>query len=117
MRWIQSILLDLLVLVVAIVAVVTEASWSWWVLMIYTPLMIALKVLGFFAGPVVRQSRGTDSPPELVFHLLYAAMVVLMIIGGRWLLVVGWLVIWLLSFLTDRRLSAATTRPAARRRS
>lgn len=116
MRWIPSILLDLLVLVVAVVAVSTGAAWSWWILIVYTPVMVALKILGYLAGPAVRQARGSDSPPELVFHALYAAMVVLMIIGGRWFLALGWIVIWTLSVLTDRRVAAATAKPPSRRR-
>jgi hypothetical protein len=117
MAWIKNVLLDLLVLVVAFVGALFDLTWAWWVLAIYTPLMLVLKVLALAGGTVLAQvGAGVDQPPTIFFHIVYGLIVLLMLYATWWLLAAGWAAIWAVSVMADRKRlqPVAKTRPGRR---
>lgn len=113
MLWVKSVILDLVMLGVAAAGALFAMEWAWWILAVYTPLMIVLKVVAVAGASFMSQVRGKENqPPPAFFHLLYGLMVVLMLIAAWWPLALGWVAIWGLSIAAERR----ATRPVVARR-
>ena len=104
MDWIKHVIIDIAVTVVIIIAAVTGQVWAQWVVWIYTPFMLLLKLTGFFGSGVTGgfQRTDTDVPPWF-YHLLYAINVGVLLIYGWWLVGAGWGLIWVLSYATEQR--------------
>lgn len=106
MSWLKNVFVDLLVTVLIGIAVLVEVRWAWWILVVYTPLMLVLKAVAAFSRgvrSVAAQRRGPDEPPLVFYHALYALNVALLAVGSEWLLALGWVAIWVLSVVAARR--------------
>lgn len=106
MPWLKNVIVDLLVPIVIAALVLLDQRWAWWVLVIYTPLMLLLKLLAAFSGgvrSVVTQRRARTEPPVAFYYVLFALDVALLALGREWLLAAGWLIIWVLSVYADRQ--------------
>ena len=104
MNWIKNVLIDLAVTLLVVLTVAADQKWAWYILVIYTPLMLILKIgalagRGALAGMKVQSSQG----PTWIYHVLYAANVILLSVGREWWLAAGWLAIWILSYLQYRK--------------
>ncbi len=100
---IKHALVDILVTVLIVVAVVMDLEWARWIILIYTPFILILKVIAVM-GPSMRMLKGSSKePPRLLVHVLYAVNVVALGIGEWWYLFAGWIVIWILSIVQDRK--------------
>ncbi len=110
MSWIKSIILDLIILGVIITMVITGAEWARWVILIYTPLMVALKLIAVAgARSVPKMRKAVSGVPAVVYHLLYGANVALLLFGKEYLLAAGWALIWVLSIVVESRIAPAKT--------
>lgn len=98
---IRHLVLDLLALVLVAYAAFSRASWAVWAVGVYGGLLLLLKVVALTSK--MRLPRPTDAPPELVYHLLYAASVGLLIFGGLYGLAALWAVVWVLDWYSARR--------------
>lgn len=104
MEWLKSVTIDILVTILIAVFVLTNAVWAKWVILIYTPLMLLLKLLVLGAGSLVQfQKKGTPEAPSLFYHFLYGVNVLLLLIERWWLMVALWAAIWILSIIAKRR--------------
>ncbi len=105
MKWIQGVLLDIAVTVCIAVATLQGAEWAKWVVWIYTPFMLVLKIAAYFGPSMVKKKRKDrpDEPPPWFHHLLYAINVLLLSVARWWLEAAGWLAIWIISYLTERK--------------
>lgn len=104
MSWLKNILVDLLVTAFIIVAVAGGWPWARWVVLGYTGLMLLLKVGALLGRGAVKQLKRTQAgAPTWVFHLLYLVDIVVLALGGWWIAAAGWLAIWLLSYIQQRR--------------
>ena len=103
MSGIKHAIIDILVTLLIVAAVALDLSWARWIVIIYTPLMIVLKLLAVM-GPGINMLKGSrQEPPPWLLHVLYATNVVVLAAGALWYLAAGWLVIWILSIIQDRR--------------
>jgi len=110
MAWLKNALIDLLVTAVIIIYVITNESWGYYVIMIYTPLILLLKVgaIAGGAGKIVRKTgkeKKSDVAPNWFYHLLYGANFALLLYGAWWIMAGGWAVIWILSAVQEARSS------------
>lgn len=106
MGWIKNVLLDIAVTVVVAVFVFTSADWAYWVVLVYTPFMLLLKlmaVLSRASSPVKKKVEA--AAPAWFFHALYGANVVLLLYANWWMMAIGWAGIWLLSAIQESRRS------------
>jgi hypothetical protein len=103
MRWLKSVLIDLGVTVVIVVYVLEGPTWSYWVLIIYTPLMLLLKIAALTSGVAPGGKKSADTPPVWFFHVLYGINLILLLIAEQFLLAVGWAIIWILSAVLEAR--------------
>jgi hypothetical protein len=102
MRWLQHVIIDLAATAVILLAVATGANWAYWVVVVYTPIMLVVKIVGYFGRGIVRQAKTTDEVPKLFYHAIYVISIAALAWAGWWLLSAAWLVIWVLSILTER---------------
>lgn len=106
MGWLKHIVIDLLITVCVVLATFGGQSWAAWVVWIYTPAMVLLK-LGALGAKLPRPK---DGPPDWVFHVIYAVNLV-MLLWHRWIWVAaGWALIWILSVAAVARERVPTKR-------
>lgn len=108
MSWIKDVVVDLIVTAFIITSAILLETWMWWVVIIYTAVMLLAKVVvlaGDNALQLIRKTK-TDAP-DWFPHLLYGLNTATLIYGEWWFAAAGWLGIWVLSFLAQRKLKAA----------
>lgn len=110
MDWIKNALVDIAVTVLIVLAATMDQSWARWIVLIYTPLMLILKVVAFLGSRSLGQLKQKGSGvPSWFYHALYAVNVlvsgVAAITGARqwWLIAGGWALIWALSAAGEMR--------------
>ena len=107
MKWLKDVLLDIAVTVLIVLATSGVLPWARWLVVIYTPFMLAIKALAFFGGglgQITRQRKGAEeAPPALFLHALYAINCSLLALNGWWITAGLWALIWLFSYLVERR--------------
>ena len=100
-RWLKEALLDVVVTVVIVLAAIPALPWARWIVLVYTPLMLLLKLGALLAAPHAGQVR--RSAPEALFHVLYGINVLALLVGRWWWMAVAWVLIWGLSVAVERR--------------
>lgn len=118
MAWIKNVLIDIAVTIMIVLAVTMNLAWARWIVLIYTPLMLILKIVVFLGSRSLGQiKRKGDGVPMWFYHALYAVNVAGS--GGYaytttgtdarlwWMIAGGWVVIWILSFASEMRLRPA----------
>lgn len=109
MSWIKNAIIDIAVTVVIAVFTFTGATWSWWIIAIYTPLMVLLKLFAL-SGAAAAVKQKSDQVPTWFYHALYAANLILLLVGLFYWAAAGWAVIWLLSVVVETK-----SRPSKKR--
>lgn len=112
MTWIKHVILDLVILVVLAAWTFTGTEWMWWVIAIYTPLLVVLKLAALSMGvSTAVKAKGGDQAPDWFFHVVYALSLVFMLVAGSMIFAAGWALIWILSAIGQAR-----SRTSAQRR-
>jgi hypothetical protein len=101
-RWLKDALLDVIVTVVIVLAAIPGLRWARWIVLVYTPLMLVLKLGALLAAPHLPRTQ--RSAPEALFHVLYAMNVLVLLVGRWWWMAIGWALIWGLSVAIVRRM-------------
>ncbi len=100
MKWLKNVLLDVAVTVVIVLAAAGQ-EWAMWVVWIYTPCMLLLKLGALTVRrPLVRTKTMAEAPPWF-YHLLYGLNVTALLVGGAWLWAGLWALIWVLSMVAE----------------
>lgn len=107
MSWIKNVLIDLATTILIVLGTVVGLEWAAWIVFIYTPVMVLLKLAAFLGPTFTSQFRRADTDvPIWFYHLTYfinvglltwAALTVAEGSGTWWLAALGWLLIWGLS--------------------
>ena len=107
MKWLKDVLLDIAVTILIVLATSGVLPWAQWIVFVYTPFMLAMKVLAFFSHGVTQFARQRqekkEAPPSLFYHALYATNTALLALYAWWLTALQWALIWLFSYLIERR--------------
>lgn len=111
MSWLKSVVVDIVASVAIAVVVFAEGGWVSavrWFVIVYTPLMLLLKVLALSVGPTGMKRTGgkkaaTDEAPPAFFHVVYGLNVVLLGYARWWIMAAAWAAIWLLSVFYERK--------------
>ncbi len=109
MSWIKNTLVDIAITAVIAVYAFTLPIWGWWIIAIYTPLMVLLKVFALSGAANAVQRKASDVPGWF-YHALYAANVALLLYASFLEAAIGWAVIWILSTMAE-----AKSRPQKRK--
>ncbi len=103
MTWLKNVLIDLAVTIVIAIYVFAGPVWSYWILVVYTPLMVLLKIAALTSGVNTSGKKDAVTPPAWFFHVVYAVNLILLLNANQLLLVAGWAVIWILSAVQEAR--------------
>lgn len=101
--WLKNALLDILVTVAIAALLFTGHEVLYWVIVAYTGLLIALKLLFLSSRSLLRQIKPEDEVPSWLYHVLYAANTALLAVGTYWGVAAAWAVVWGLSATTSNR--------------
>lgn len=93
MGWVKHVVIDLLITLCVVLATFFAMQWAVWVVWIYTPAMVLMKI-GMLGAKLPKVK---NSPPDWFFHVLYAANVIILLYHRWWWVTAGWIVIWFLS--------------------
>lgn len=105
MSWLKDVIVDLLATGVIIAAVLTSNTIVSGLVWGYTGLLLFTKLLVYFGdGFMNMMNKANTSAPNWFTHLLYAINTGTLLAFQWWYAGVGWAVIWLISFLTQRKL-------------
>ena len=109
MTWIKNAVIDIAITAVIGVFAFNGATWSWWIIAIYTPLMVLLKLFAL-SGAAAAVKQKSDQVPTWFYHFLYAANLVLLLMSEFYWAAAGWAVIWVLSVVVESK-----SRPSKKR--
>ncbi|GMQ81958.1 MAG: hypothetical protein BMS9Abin05_1396 [Rhodothermia bacterium] len=111
MAWLRNVVIDLLVTIVIAVFVLTEADWGYWIIVIYTPLILLLKIGAALSGISGAVKKGVKKKPGDLdkdvpvwfYHALYGANLIMLLYVNWWVISVAWAAIWILSAVQEAR--------------
>lgn len=104
MSWLKEVIVDVLVTVFIIVSIWLGDIWMWWVLVAYTVLLLIAKTAVLMSdGFLSTRRQRSQQAPDWFLHLLYGINIILLGYIGWWYLLGGWALIWLFSFLSQRK--------------
>ncbi len=115
MDWIKHTLVDMAVTTLIVLAVMLDLEWARWGVLIYTPLMVILKIVALLGSRFLGQlKRKDDGVPVWFYHALYAVNVTFsagaaFVKAGTtahqwWIVAGGWALIWVLSITAEVRM-------------
>jgi hypothetical protein len=107
MYWIKNAIVDILVTITIIVAAVAHVEWLEYVVTGYTIVLLLAKIIiiSMTQMQTLMKGRITDVP-EWASHMLYATNVIVLAIFNWPVTAALWLVIWLMSYLTYKKVRA-----------
>ncbi|HYW35774.1 MAG TPA: hypothetical protein VE868_10240 [Balneolaceae bacterium] len=103
MRWLKSVIVDILVTIFIGISYWFRFSWMWWVIAVYSALILFAKVIALYGETFLRQSKRSEQAPEWFYHVLYFLNIILLIVSYWWYLAGAWVLIWLFSYLAQRK--------------
>ena len=106
MSWLKDVVVDIIVTAAIVTAVVVNEPILSGFIIGYTILMLIVKITAYWGGSfsgLANKSR--SEAPAWFSHLLYAIDTGTLLTFGWWLTATGWALIWLLSFLSHRKMA------------
>jgi len=118
MSWIKHVIIDLAVSLLIVLATTLDLPWARWIVLIYTPFMLILKIVVFLGSRSLSPLKPQgDAVPRWFYHLLYAINVLFSAFGAYstqettahhwWMIAGGWTLIWVLSIVIEVRMRPA----------
>ena len=103
MNWLKNAFLDVAVTIMIGLATFGQMEWARWIVTVYTPLMLLLKLLAYRGARTPSKIKPTDAGvPTVVYHVLYAANVLISAADRWWWVAACWAVIWVLSAVSGK---------------
>lgn len=103
MDWLKDVIVDIIVTVVIIATVLTSNSWLSGLVWGYTGLLLLIKFSVLISDSILMNKSKTEAP-EWFSHSLYAINTIVLISFEWWYAGIGWGLIWIMSYLTQRKL-------------
>ncbi len=99
MNSIKEILVDICVTVFIVIAVLLHDPWMWWVIAVYTVLMLIAKGVALYSDGLLRRAQKMKNENDLILHILYVLNIILLAYAAWWYLAALWILIWLFSYI------------------
>jgi hypothetical protein len=107
MNWIKNAIVDILVTIIIIIAAIAHVEWLEYLVTGYTIVLLIAKIIIMSMNQMQTLIKGRISDvPEWASHLLYATNVIVLAVFNWQVTAALWLVIWLMSYLTYKRVKA-----------
>lgn len=100
MKWMKNVILDIIITILIVIGYIENIHYVVIFLYIYSPLILVLRILALHVSII--KSNPKYKTPDLFIHFLYAANLVTLFLWNKWILLVIWLLIWILSYLYIR---------------
>ena len=113
MNWLKDAIIDIAVTLVIVAYAIWRPEWAWWVIVIYTPLMLLLKLSALSSPVRALSGKAKVTVPGWFYHVLYAVNVVALLVAEWWIVAAGWVLIWVLSMIAESK-SKAAVKPKAK---
>lgn len=96
MQWFKYIIVDLLAIVVIALAVFYDSNYLSYVVYTYTALLVIARAFSLVSENfrAITQKKVTEAP-LWVYHTMYFANVLILLIGQWFITAAGWLFIWI----------------------
>lgn len=105
MPWLKDVIVDIVVTIVIIIGAIISEPVLTAVIVGYTGLLLLIKFFVLVGDEFLNMmNKAQNSAPKWFTHLLYAANTVILLSFHWWYAGTGWAIIWMLSFLTQRKL-------------
>ncbi len=104
MNSLKEIAVDILVTIFIAAAVWLHDPWMWWVIAVYTVLMLIAKGFSLYSEGLLRRAQKNEGDYEKLLHFLYAVNIILLGVAHWWYLAVLWVLIWLFSYIGKLRI-------------
>ena len=105
MSWLKEVIVDITATILIIIAVFISQPILTGIILGYTALLLITKSLVLFGeGFLNMMNRAKTNAPRWFTHMLYAINTGVLLVSKWWYAGAGWAVIWLLSYLTQRKL-------------
>ncbi|MEX1136323.1 MAG: hypothetical protein WEB89_05445 [Balneolales bacterium] len=112
MSWFKEIIVDVLVTVFILLTAMLEAVWMQYTLVGYTSLMLAVKLFVFFNDNYLNLlKKKRQTAPVSVIYQLYGINIAILILFDWWITAGLWLLIGIISYLTDKKMYKDVSRP------
>ena len=109
MSWLKDVLVDISTTILIVAAVFIHLPLLNGIIIGYTILMLIIKLVAYFGDPFTTlMSKSQTAAPEWFSHLLYAINTGALLFFEWWYTGAAWSLIWLLSYLTQRKLNDKT---------
>lgn len=109
MSWLKDVIVDIAATAVIIATVLTSNSILAGIVWGYTGLLLLAKLIPLVGdGFQYMMKKSKTDAPEWFSHLLYATNTGLLLYFQWWYAGAGWAIIWVLSYITQRKLDART---------
>lgn len=108
MHWLKDVIIDIAITVVILAYAIGQPQWAWWIIVIYSSLMLLLKGAAL-SSPMLSgmSTKKGQEVPFWFYHILYAVNV-FALLTQRWYLMAGvWAAIWILSIASDTQVRSA----------
>lgn len=106
MSWLKEVIVDIAVTIFIIASVWLADPWMKYIIWAYTGIMLLTKSIVLFSDNFMQiAKKAKNTAPEWFAHLLYATNTFVLFYFTWWYAAAGWLLIWLFSFLTQRKLN------------
>lgn len=105
MKWLKSVIVDIVVSIVIVIAVLTKIKWLSIVVIAYTILMLVLKFLAVISEQFMKSVKPGKSVevPLWFTSSLYAFNIFVLLGFGLYLTAAQWALIWLFSYMAFKR--------------
>ena len=103
--WLKHVIVDLAItLLIALTTTGVLPAGTEWIVYVYTPFMLVLKATAYFGNLAkLDPKKAKDQPPPWFYHVLYATNVGMLLFSRWWITGAQWVLIWLISFLIERK--------------
>jgi len=110
MTWLKEVVVDIVATILIIIAVFINQPVLTGIILGYTGLLLITKLIVYFGDSFLNMmNKSKTSAPDWFSHMLYAINTGMLFIFNWWYAGAGWVIIWGLSYLTQRKVDQRTS--------
>lgn len=114
MDWLKDVFLDIIVTLFIASAVFLEIEWMYWIIIVYTGILLLTKAIVLLADDALQLIRKTETEaPKWVNNLLYGINTLVLLVNAWWYVGGAWVLIWLLSYMAQHKLERSRAASAS----
>lgn len=106
MSWLKEVIVDIAATILIIIGVFISQPILTGIILGYTGILLVTKLIVYFGDSFLNMmNKSQTNAPDWFTHLLYAINTGVLLTFRWWYAGAGWAVIWVISYLTQRKLN------------